>query len=132
MNIDSSKKNKRLATTGLILGILSFGLLILAGLSSIWIKLAHFGEYQAVFSFVYLVLLTSLVSLILGTSGCMISIIALIGIRKEGIHSKTLPTVIISLFLGGLGPTFVLIYLAFVLYFGPSTPPHPPLVTPGF
>ena len=127
MNTESDKKNKLLATISLILGILSFGLFILASLSSIWIKLAHFDGYQALFSYIYLVLLTLLGSLILGITGCMIALVALIRIRKEAIHSKTLRTVIISLFLGGLGPAFVLIFLAFVMFFGSSTtPPHPP------
>ena len=126
MDTRSDGKTKRLATISLILGILSFGLFILASLSLIWIKLAHFGEYQAML-YVYLALLTLLGSLILGIPGCIIALVALIRIRKEGIHSKTLRTVIVSLVLGGVGPAFVLFYLAFVLLFDSSTPPPVPI-----
>ena len=128
MNTESDKKNELLAGISLILGILSLGLFILASLSLIWIRLAHFGEYQAI-SYVYWALLILLGSLILGIAGCMIALVALIRIRKEGIHSKTLRTVIVSLVLGGLGPAFILIYLTFsLLLYNP--PPLPIQITP--
>jgi len=128
MNTESDKKNELLAGISLILGILSFGLFILASLSLIWIRLAHFGEYQAI-SYVYWALLILLGSLILGIPGCMIALVALIRIRKQGSDNKTLRTAILGLVLGGIGPAFILFYVAFGLLFNPSTP-APPLITP--
>ena len=126
MDTESNRKTKRLATIGLILGILSLGLFILAGLGLTWVKLAHFGEFQAML-YVYWAFFIFLGSLILGIPGCLIALVALLRIRMEGIHSKTLRTVIISLMLGGVGPAFILIYLAFTLLFDSSSPPPVPI-----
>jgi len=128
MNTESDKKNELLAGISLILGILSLGLFILASLSLIWIRLAHFGEYQAI-SYVYWALLILLGSLILGIPGCIVAIIGLARIRKQGGDNKTLRTAILGLVLGGIGPAFILFYVAFGLLFNPSTP-APVLITP--
>jgi uncharacterized membrane protein len=114
--------------TSLTLGILSSGLFILACLSLIWIKLAHFGEYQAIL-YVYSAFLILLVSLILGIPGCIVAIIGLARIRKQGSDNKTLRTAILGLVLGGVGPAFILFYLTFGLLFDSSTPP-PVMITP--
>lgn len=128
MDTESKRKTTQLARITLILGILSFGLFMLASLSLIWIKLAHFGEYQAML-FVYSAFLIYLGSLILGVPGLIIAMIALVRIIKDGSDNQTQRTVIIGLVLGGVGTAFVLFYVAFVVLFDSSAPP-PVAITP--
>ena len=94
----------------------------------IWVKLAHLGEYQAML-YVYSALLVFLGSLIFGLPGLIIAMIALVRIGKDGSDHKTQRTVIIGLVLGGVGPAFVLFYLAFTVLFYSPTPP-PVAITP--
>ncbi len=133
MNTESNRKTTRLARISLVLDILSFGFFLFACLSLIWIKLAHFGEFQAML-YAYWTLLILLGSLILGIPGCMIALVALIRISKNGSDNKTQRTVITGLVLGGVGPAFILFYLAFVmLFYSPAPPPvqiTPSSITP--
>jgi uncharacterized membrane protein len=123
MDTESNRKTTRLARISLVLGILSFGLFILASLSLIWVKLAHLGEYQAML-YVYSAFLVFLGSLILGLPGLVIAMLALVRIGKDGSDNQTQRTAIIGLVLGGVGPAFILFYLAFsVLFYSPAPPP---------
>ena len=126
MDTESNRKTTRLTRIGLVLGILSFGLFLFACLTLIWVKLAHFGEFQAML-YAYWALLILLGSLILGIPGCIIALVALIRISKDGSDNKTQRTVIIGLVLGGVGPAFILFYLAFGLLFDSSTPLPAPI-----
>lgn len=128
MDTETDRRTTRLARISLILGILSFGLFMLANLSLIWVKLAHFGEYQAML-YVYSAFLVFLGSLILGLPGLVIAIITLIRISKDGSDNQTQRTVIAGLVLGGVGIAFILFYVAFVVLFDSSTPP-PVAITP--
>lgn len=123
MDTESNRKTTQLARISLVLGILSFGLFMLASLSLIWVKLAHLVEYQAML-YVYSALLVFLGSLILGIPGCMIALVAFIRISKDGSDKKTQRTVIIGLVLGGVGSAFILFYVGFsVLFYSPVPPP---------
>ena len=128
MDTESNRKTTQLARISFILGILSFGLFMLASLSLLWVKLAHLVEYQAML-YVYSVLLVFLGSLILGVPGLIIAMIALVRIIKDGSDNQTQRTVIIGLVLGGVGTAFVLFYVAFVVLFDSSAPP-PVAITP--
>ena len=130
MNTESHRKTTRLATISLILGILSFGLFAFASLGLIWVKLklAQFGEYQAMY-FVYSAFLMLLGSLILGLPGLILAIIALARIAKNGSDSKTQRVAVFGLVLCGIGAVFLLFYLALIVFFGSSSPPPVP-VTP--
>lgn len=128
MDTESNRKTKRLATISLILGILSFGLFLLACLILIWIKISAFDEFRAL-ALLGQAAILFLGSLILGLPGFVIALITFARIRKEGGDNKTLRTVIISLVLGGVGPAIVLILLAYIFLFNSSVPP-PVLITP--
>ena len=128
MDIESNRKTKWLATMSLILGILSFGLFLLACLVLIWIKVSAFDEFRAL-ALLGQAAILFLGSLILGLPGFVIALITFARIRKEGGDNKTLRTVIISLVLGGVGPAIVLILLAYIFLFNSSVPP-PVLITP--
>ena len=128
MDTESNRKTKRLATISLILGILSFGLFLLACLILIWIKISAFDEFNAL-ALLGQAAILFLGSLILGLPGCVIALMTFARIRKEGDDNKTLRTVILSLVLGGVGPAIVLILLAYIFLFNSSVPP-PVLITP--
>ena len=128
MDAESNRKIARLATISLILGILSFGLFLFACLILIWIKLSPFDEFRAL-ALLGQAAILFLGSLILGIPGFVIAFISLARIRKEGGDDKTLRTVIIGLVLGSVGPTIVLIFLAYIFLFNSSVPP-PVLITP--
>ena len=128
MDTESNRKTTRLARISLVLGILSFGLFLFACLSLIWIKLSPFNESTAIL-FVSWAFMLFLGSLIVGLPGLILAVIALVRIIKDGSDNKTQRTVIIGLVLGGVGTTFVLFYLAFVLLFDSSTP-SPVAITP--
>ncbi len=126
MDTQPDRKTARLAKISLILGILSFGLFLLACLILIWIKLSPFDEFRALASVGWAILL-SVGSLILGMPGLVIAMIALARIRRLGSDNKTLRTGVIGLVLGGVGPAITLIFLTFVLLFNSPTPPPVPI-----
>ena len=124
MNAQSNAKTKRLATTSLILGILSFGLFLFTCLILSWIKLSPFNETKAIL-LVSLALILVLGSLILGIPGLVTGFVALIRIRKQGDGNKIMPTTILGLVLSGFGIAVFLVYLAYIVLL---SPPHPPPV----
>jgi len=128
MNAQSASKTKRLAAIGLVLGILSSGLFLLACLILIWIKLSPFDEFRAL-ALLGQVAILLLGSLILGLPGFVLALIALLRIRKEENIHKTPGMVIMGLALGGLGPAVILILLGYIILFNSSAPP-PVMVTP--
>ena len=128
MNTESGKKNKWLAITSLILGILSFGLVVAAFIPIIWGR--HTGGPDAkLLALGFLALVLMLGGLLLGLLGLVISLIALRRKMKEGGENRKKGIAITGLVLSGLGVAIVCILLALVFFFGSSNPP-PIMITP--
>lgn len=96
LDTQSAGKTKRLAKIGLILGIVSFGLLLLTLLLLLWIKFSDYDNFSKLGMFGWAVLLF-LGSLILGISGCIIALIALRKYREESNDQKIKRTAIVGL-----------------------------------
>ena len=130
MNAQSGGNTKRLANASRILGIMSFGLLVLPILILLYARFSgRYTDFAEVLSVGFLAAFLILGCLVVGIPGCIIALVTLIRIRRVGSDNETLRIVIIGLLLSGVGPAFVLIYLAFSLLFNNPTPP-PVQITP--
>jgi amino acid permease len=128
MDANSAGKTERLAKVSRILGVLSFGLLVITSLFLLWIKFSNYDEFRklALLGWAFILLLSSF---ILGISGCIVAITALRNNKAEGDNPKIKKIALTGLVLGGLVIAIVLALISFVFFFGYSnTPPMP--ITP--
>jgi D-alanyl-lipoteichoic acid acyltransferase DltB (MBOAT superfamily) len=108
VNTESGIKNKWLANTSLILGILSFGLALASFLPIFWAS--NGGTFGMIIALGMLALLTMLGGLILGIPGFIMGVIALVRFRKRIDHNNILRTATVGIILSSLGIATPLIF----------------------
>ena len=124
MDAQSDVKTKRLATISLILGILSFGLILIAIILILRVRLPGGPTDDASrMALGFLGVFLMLGSLILGIPACITALIARRRNNEGGNDQKTNKTAAIGLTLGILGIAIVLILFAYALIFAPRIPP---------
>ena len=129
MNIRSDGTTARLATISLILGIVSFGLLIFTILFLVWIKFSPYDEFEklALVGWAFIIFLGCF---IVGISGCIVAIITLRRNQAEGSDQGIKRIAFTGLVLSGLVIVFVGVLLIYVFFFNSSNPPPPVPITP--
>ena len=129
MDASSTGTTGRLANGSRILGIISFGLLVVTILFLVWIKFSTYDEFEKL-ALLGWVLIIFLGSFIVGIPGCIIAIIAL-GRNNAAENDPGIKrTALTGLVLSGLVVAFVGILLVYVFFFNSSNPPPPVPITP--
>ena len=130
MDIEPSVKTKRLALVSLILGILSFVLVIVALIIVIRLRLSGVPSDDAsIFSLGFMVVFLLLGGLILGIPGFITGLNARKKNEQEGDDQKFRRTATIGFRLSAAGITIVVILFAYALIFGTNAP-LPDISTP--
>jgi hypothetical protein len=118
-----------LARISLILGTLSFGLVVISFIPIIKGRLTG-GADAMMFFYGILALVPMLGGLFLGSLGLIISLIALRRKTKEAGENRNKRLAVTGLVLSGLGVAIVCILLSVTIFLSSTKPPLPPLVTP--
>jgi hypothetical protein len=128
MDTQSDRKTAQLANVGCALGVLSLGFIAFAFVSPF---IFDYNNYELAGPLVagFRMVLSAIVSWLLGFFGSVISLIALRKIVKGSGENISKGIAITGLVLGGLGVVIVCILLAYVLIFFHPTPP-PVMITP--
>jgi hypothetical protein len=131
MNIRSARITERLAKVSRVSGILSVGLLVIAG--SILIYARFFlgdADWASGLGIIVFGLLLFFISLVLGVSACITALIALKRNREDGDDQTIRKTAYLGLVPGLAGVVVILLFYAVVWLLTSSAPPaeiRPPM-----
>jgi len=120
MKTESGEKNKWLAITSLVLGILSFGLALASFLPIFWARQG--GSFGMVIGLGMLALSIMLGGLILGIPGFIMGVIALVRFRKRIDHNNIMRTATVGMILSCLGIATPIIFFVVPVLLDPSGP----------
>ncbi|MEW6287400.1 MAG: hypothetical protein AB1509_14350 [Chloroflexota bacterium] len=128
MNAQQDRKTAFLATVSLILGILSFGLVLVAMGILIRVRLPGGPTDDApLLALGFLAVFLMLGGLVLGIPGWLIAAVARHRNNTEGNDQKTRKTAAAGLILNGSGVAAVVLLFGIAWLFGPNTAPPIPL-----